>query len=395
METVIAKTDERAVRVAESIYHFCIALMPVLYLFRVPVLNISLGTILLIVFIPHSLVYVLSGLTKVRRFAMIPFLVFYVYLIARTKGNLNNFLLCVATVINLWGIYCGSIKTERIRKIIECAALIFAALVFFQTLCYYALGMKLKMLPKALILDIFQESYVFRNDPGMYRPSAIFLEPSHFAQYCCFALISVLFPVEGKANLKKAAIIAAGCVLTTSGMGMAVTAGIIVWYVLFTKQYPEKKLLTIIGGFAAAVMAFVVLMQIPFFKTAVQRVFSTVDGYNAIQGRTRHISDAIGTMSGKTLLFGYGGNAEYPYYLAGLPDTIFKYGIIGTVLELMCFAWLMLEKGQNYVLCTSISFLALFCVAHLTSFYIQVFYFGLIIADVVTGNDTKRIRIVL
>lgn len=375
-------------------YHICIALLPVLCLINVPGINISLGTVLLILFIPHALVAVFCCLNNGKpHISSFFFVVFYLYMIFRADGSVARIVLCIAAYINLLGVCCGSIKTERIRKIIETFAIINSVLIIIQILSYYGFHYRIQYISQTLIHREFKDSYVFRDLKGLYRPSALFLEPSHYAQYCCFALISVLFPNNQKVDLKKAAIIGMGCILTTSGMGIALTFGIFVWYIIFSRASKDVKLFNILKWVPAIAIVIVVLLQIPFFQTAVQRVFSSVEGYNAIRGRTGQWSRAIGSMKGRILWFGYGNSASYPYYLAGLADTIYKYGIVGVILQFLCFLYLMIKKVDNYVWCCCIVFILLFCFAHLTSFYVQVFYFGIVVADAIRSNKRVHFRV--
>lgn len=394
-EKIALITKERKLNAIDKVYHFCIGLLPVLYLFNVPVLNISLGTILIILFIPHSLYYVLMGKQHIKRtVSIVPFLFFYVYLLLRYKGNITGTLLCVASFVNLWGIANGSIQAKEIRKVIETFALVNLALIVLQVLAYYGMHIRIVYVPKQLLHSEFQESFLFEQSGGLYRPTALFLEPSHYSQYCCFALISTLFPEKGKKpNIKRAALIGLGCALSTSGMGIALTVAIFVWYAILNQTSKGTKLFSILKWTPMVLIVAVIFLQIPIFQTALQRVFSDVDGYNAIEGRTHNWGQAIGTMSGKDLWFGYGYNAKFPYYLAGLPDTIYKFGLLSVIFEFLCFAFLMVKKIDNYVWCCSIAFMVLFCVAHLTSFYIQIFYYGLIIVDIMKPSSEYKLKV--
>ena len=366
----------------DGCYHLCIALLPVLCLLNIPFVDISLGTVMLLLFVPYLLIRIFIESTSSRpRVSYFFFFLFYFYMILRADGSATHIVMCVAAFIHLLGIACGTIETKKLRKYIEIYALINTGLIILQVLLYYILHYKLQILPQALFHSDFRDSYVFRNEAGLYRPSALFLEPSHFSQYCCFALISVLFPRDSSVNLKKAAFIALGCVLSTSGMGIFMTFAILCWYFLFNRAKKGTKLFKIMIWSPLILIGLLILLQIPFVQTAIQRVFSNVDGYNAVRGRTGQWGSAIAPMSGVTLWFGYGSSAKYPYYLTGLADTIYEFGITGALLELACFLYLMLRRFDRYVWCCSLVFLALFCVAHLTSFYSQVFYLGLVTAE--------------
>lgn len=395
MRRKIDKNDlySRSLSLATVLFQYCVALMPVLYLLNVPVLNVSLGTILLLVFLPYSGYHIVRQIKKVGRkpknlVGLILFALFYLYLCLRSDGSLQTIVLALSTLVHLCGMFCGSVQLEKVRRILVTYAMISVGLVVIQMVAYYLLNWRIQYLPQVFVHEQFRESYIFREEGGLFRPSALFLEPSHFAQYCCFAMIALLFPPEGKVDLERAAVIAVGCILTTSGMGIALTCGIAAWYFIVEylvsgkiKTYRPKQILLAVLIFAVG--AFLVCL-IPFVRTALQRVFSTVDGYNAIAGRLGlwKLQDAIGTMEFVPLLFGYGNSAEYGYYLTGLADTIYKQGLVGLVLELACFGWLMFRKRSHYVWGVCLSFILLFVMAHLTSFFVQLFYFGLVIAEV-------------
>ncbi len=366
-----------------SLYHWCIGLLPVLCLCNTPFLDISLGTVLLILFAPYVLIRMLPGfkLNK-NKVSLFPFLLLYAYIVYRTDGNTARVVLCIMAVIHIFGAIHGVINIEKIRWILEWFAILNTILVIVQVLSYYGLHMRIQYIPQGIIHRDFAESYVFLSSSGLYRPSALFLEPAHYSQYCCFALISALFPIKGKANLKRAAAIALGCVMTTSGMGIMVTFGICAWYIVFDKTSKGMKIISILKWIPVVAIAMIILLQVPFVQTALQRVFSSVDGYNAIQGRTGNWDNAIGTMQGRDLWLGYGDSAKYPYYLAGLADTIYKYGIIGVALELLCFLYLLTKRFKNFECCYFVVFILLYCVAHLTSVYVQVFNYSILIASI-------------
>ena len=374
-----------------TLYHWSIGLLPVLCLYNTPFLNISLGSVLLILFAPYVLIRTIPGFKLYKsRVSLIPFLLFYLYIVCRTDGNVANVILCIVAIININGAAHGVIKTKEIRRIVEWFAMVNTILIILQVLIYYGLHIRIQYIPQGIIHRDFTESFVFRSEYGygMYRPSALFLEPAHYSQYCCFALISVLFPAKGKANLKRAALVALGCVLTTSGMGIMITFGILAWYIILAKTSKGSKVINIVKWVPVIAILIVILLQIPFVQTAFQRVFSSVNGYNAIRGRTGNWNSAIGSMQGHDLWFGYGGSAKYPYYLAGLADTIYKYGIIGVALEFICFFYLLTRKFKNFECCYCVVFILLFCFAHLTSIYVQVFHFSILIANVIIYERT-------
>lgn len=387
---------ESKLNFSDKAYHFCIGLLPFLSLFNVPIINISLGTVLILLFIPHSLIYIYEGLRRGDKWkaSIVPFFLFYMYMTCRFIGNLSGALVCVGAFVNLWGMSYGSIRIKKIRSILETYALINLVLIIIQLLAYYIGHIRFSYLPGQLLYSEFTDSMTAVSMVGLFRPAALFLEPAHYSQYCCFALISCLFPSDNeKPNLKKAVLIGTGCVLSTSGMGIALTFCIFLWYIIVNQTSKGSKLLTIMKWVPVVAIVIVILFQIPFFQTAIQRVFSESDGYNAIEGRTGNWGQAMETMHGMDLWIGFGYDAKYPFYLSGIPDTIYKYGIVAVVLEFLCFFYMMIKKKSSYVWCGSIAFLSLLFVAHLTSFYLQVFYMGIILADVTVPKKYHIVEI--
>ena len=378
--------------VSKDLYHLCIGLLPVLYAIYVPVLNVGLGTIILLGFVPYAIMFIPNRNFHRSRINSLPFFLFYFYLLFRLDGNISRIILCAASFINLYGQINGAIETEKLRKVVEAFSILNVLLLVIQVISFYLLHFRIQYIPQNLIFEEYRNSYVFEVAEGLYRPSALFLEPSHFAQYCIFALISALFPARGPANVKKALLIGIGCILTTSGMGIALTAWVFFWYVIFDRQTVNVKMMKLVKWIPVVLIGVFILSRQEFFQTAIQRVFSNVDGYNAISGRTHNWEDAVGKMTGETLWIGYGDSQEYPWYLTGLADTIYKYGIIGAVLQGACFAYVMIKKMDNFVWCCCIVFIGLFFVAHLTNFMAQVFYFGMIISEAIVPDTIRTMR---
>ena len=121
----------------DDFYHLCIALLPVLYIINVPGINISLGTVILIGFIPHSLLYIFKGINRKNRIKAFFFLVFYIYLIFRSDGNTTRIILCCAAFVLLYGQMKGAINNAKIRSIIEAFALINVTLLVLQVASPY------------------------------------------------------------------------------------------------------------------------------------------------------------------------------------------------------------------------------------------------------------------
>ena len=374
---------------------FCIyiSLLPITLLYNFPALNIGIATVLLFVFVPHFLLHILVVKRGKAEFSVLLFFILYLYLSFRAEGNIRQVLVNIAVFLGLWAISKGALKEDTFREYLERFALINAILICIQTVSHYILKTNISFVAYSLLQSNYQETYLGVSSlDSLYRPCALFLEPAHFSQYCLFALISVLFTKKSKINIKRAILIMMGIVLTTSGMGILMSAFVIGWYVLLKRDNFSKHIKRILGWSVAAAVAFIVLLQIPFFQSALQRVFSSFEGYNAIQGRTGNWSEALSGMVGADRWFGYGGEHSYRWYLSGMPDTIYRFGIVGVAIQGLIFLYLVVKRTDNYVICCTVVFIALFCVAHLTGALTQMFYFAVIMTHV-TNKSHKRVSL--
>lgn len=360
----------------KTLYSIVIALLPVMMIYNVPVLEMGISTVLLGVFAP----YALHRFHAVKNGVHIwPFIILIVYMIIRSAGSFFDQFLMIIVLIHVFGAIQGRMDFRLMRKTMEIVAVVATACVIFQTVVYYLFGIRATLLIPQLMMQEHQ-SYFTSTFGKLYRPSAFFLEPSHYTQYCSLAMLSVLFPFGNKkANLKKAIWIALGSVLTTSGIGIVLCIGVLGWYVLFTKRKQGTKIKTILGWCIIAVIAFAVLMQFSFFAQAVQRIFGEVDGYNAIWGRTLYWDSYIGSLKGIQAFLGKGVLNIPEGYMTGLMTIIYSYGYLGVALTLVVFIYLFCKGKGNYSRCVCVIYCGLSCIADLTSFLSYVFWFGVVI----------------
>lgn len=386
MKIGIIKRKSRAAVSFETLrafYTYCLALLPILFVYNVPSVNVSLGTVFLFAFLPYSVIVILRNLKGINRGSVLILLLFYAYFIIRSKGSIRAMLLYFAACVQLVGIVEGAVDARKLRSAMETVAIISAVIVFAQVLSHYLLGKKLDF----VVLSALQRDYkAIYSEPalsgGLYRPTGPFLEPAMLSEYCVFALVSCLFSADGSYNKRKAAIIAAGIVLTTSGIGIVLTAGVIGWFLLLRRQSLDKRVKNVLKGLLLLAAVLLIMSRFAFFKAALARIFTNYDGYNAVRGRVWRWAQALKPMKGAVLLFGYGATADFPAYLTGIADTIYRCGVVGMLLEFLLLFDMMRKKRSQYVLLSCLIFILLLFFAKLTSVFYQVFYFGLILTEV-------------
>lgn len=206
---------------------------------------------------------------------------------------------------------------------------------------------------------------------GLFRPSAFFIEPAHYSQYCLIGLTVSLANNEELLN-KKAIIISIGIILTTSGLGIVTTFAIwMVKLVINGKGLTRSTIIYLCVGLLILILAFIALFAVSnSFRMAVARITTgSVDHKSALEGR-------LGTwillkdLNAEELLFGMGygniptyGVKRITYYMTGIIELLYCQGILGTSLFLLCYIQMMLKAFRRnaltalYILIVYIPFL--------------------------------------
>ena len=94
-------------------------------------------------------------------------------------------------------------------------------------------------------------------------------------------------------------------------------------------------------------------------------------------------------MTGNLLWLGYGATEDFGHYLTGIPDTIYRCGLIAIIIEFILLIYLAFTKDNTFVRLTSIVYIALLFVAKITSVPYQVFFIGLMLIE----RSSQRIRL--
>ena len=380
-------------------YHLMIALIPVLYIYNTPVLNMSLGTVLIILFLPYALWRIFKYYQHPRSrelniVSLVPLIMMFGYYTCRSLSSVNGTILMLAVFIHLWGIMRGSLDDRVIRRIMERFALLCLAVVLVQLFTNYILHYRFK----AVFLDLLQSQYKeiyysFVSSSSLYRPAAFFCEPSHFAEYSILPLISALFPQNNKPEPKIVLAITADIILSGSGIGIILLAGVFVWFALVNEEKISRRIASIIKWSFIFLIAILLLYRIPFIQKVIQRAFYTYEGYDAVSGRTGYWASAIEPMDGLDYLFGYGGSEVFPHFLSGVPETIYQFGIIGLLLQVMFLVSLLIGKASKYTWVSVFVFIGLMLSEHLSKTHLYLFYFGFICSNVVCLEDNVWFRI--
>lgn len=251
-------------------------------------------------------------------------------------------------------------------KYIEIIAMAMTFVVAFQQLFYFFTGSSITT-DRAFLLpfkDYFIDSVKYSVNGslmvinGLFRPSAFFLEPAHYSQFCLIGLATALAN-STKLFDKKAIIISIGIVLTTSGVGVVST--IVMWALRFTvdgKKFSDKTLARIAVGSLLLIVVFLGLIALSdSFKMAIMRLFVSSGGHrSAFEGRLGSRS-FLNELDPLELLIGMGykniptyGPNNVAYYMTGIIELIYCQGLFGTFIFLTMYVYMMLKSFKNKAL---------------------------------------------
>lgn len=262
----------------------------------------------------------------------------------------------------------GVIDLKYYSKIITRVAMIASVLLVIQYICYYVFGFHLQLVATQLLNNGAQQWVrlaqtgrisVTGSVMSLYRPSAFFLEPSHMTLFSFSALALIILSENFKReHLFSALLISLGCLLSTSGMGIALVLGI--WGIYFIKCISGKgtvkeRLKQLISKrnlvWLAVVLIAILLayLYIPFFQTSINRIFGIGGTKSAIKGRMATGIKSLATLSGLEVLFGKQnwGNV-HNWNMAGFFYTFYTQGFIGMFISFIFYVRSIFKTKDAY-----------------------------------------------
>lgn len=240
-----------------------------------------------------------------------------------------------------------------------------------QTVSFYFFGKHIVMIPVSFLLESAEQwiplattglTSVSGMPTDFYRPSSLFLEPSHFFLYAFPAVIIFLFS-KGRDRRKVvlAALISVGLLLSTSGMGLALVFGAWAFRFCFLGEDDELHFGTPFASWEAfgksalkIVILAAVLFAFPFVRDAAARII--VPGYtgtNAIEGRS-HSWALLRQISLSDCWFGFlssAGALEEQVSFNAFVLTLALHGIIALVLSYIFYirSAIVLKRPYRFI----------------------------------------------
>lgn len=363
-----------------------IALLPLIAFVNVPSLEIGLGMFLLIILFPWLFYVCLTRiqLNDVFKFSFL--LLFCLISVFCSRDNISNIIGFILVMVWVLGAYKNLINERLVFGIMSSVSVLASFIVVLQLISHYVLGFNLNpyipfLYKDATLTQYYTVIYASFDNVSLYRPSAFFLEPSHFSEYTIIVLLWHLLKNREKNRVIIAIIISIGILLTRSGMGIAMVTG--AWVVYYINGLDFKKMencinavLVVIGCIAVLYLCF----RLPFFQSAMNRVAATDGDYNAINGRLFWWNYYFSPLSFSQLLLGCGyGAVELDKYMTGFMKLLYCSGIIGVI-----FFYLMLfqhvERKDKFKNIAIVFYSVLIVFAGLVSVIHLVFYLTIILS---------------
>lgn len=346
---------------------------------------------------------------------MTPYILFRLWM----KNRVNWLIVAPMLLFSLWKILDnGTSISELGREGLVCLFLLAAAtevidfkvflrawiavaalgsiLILLQYVCYYALDFHLQLIPTRLFLSNSDQWIglaetgkisILGNPTKMYRPSSIFMEPSHMAMYCVPAqLMLLLSPGFNWKRGALAALITIGVVASTSGLGIVLCMGLWFLYfalycgegglnkpILFIKGFTIKERnfngvkikgkrygkfttptvsirpinIVLVGSLILAAVAMYLFVDV--FRDSINRILFSEDGYNAIAGRTDSGMLAVSKLTGSEWLLGKAvPGTEAGWYMPAFYEMIYKYGLLGFAVSYGFYVNSLLKLKRQY-----------------------------------------------
>lgn len=330
----------------KKIYTWLIVLYPILSIYSTGIPSLCVADAVLLLFFVVALV---KKRMKIEKFEMTKtFFIFLVYilftmLIQMMFGNVSIFsslryLLFLLSIICLKDLFDFDSGT----KLLGFITITVSIYVIVQYLCVHTIGITLPWrIPGLPIMD---NSFIAKEQSSYYlvyyRPTGIFCEPTHYAQYCLVYPCYLLFADESLLNKKKwisIIIITCGIICSGSAAGLLMIAGIFGFYYLKYVCKGQINVQLIILAIFIIVGAFYVLKS-PELSKIVKKLIAE-DGSNisvSVGYRFNSIVNLFNNRSILEIIIGSGRGSQAEYYTA-IFYVAYAHGVLGVLLFLNIF----------------------------------------------------------
>lgn len=338
-----------------KLYTIVIVILPAINVYRSPLPSIELGTFM-ILFCSVFFLCTKQGFSKAGTDNMWNYLLFTFFVCTVISSIILDYdstifrnvvfryLKIVVVVFTIFMIGRKQFDYRLAIKTLEIFSILCAIFIIFQYIAHYILGLNVMGVYSPLASAEGYADYDFNKMYKiLFRPSAFFFEPAHFASYEFVYLCYLLSHPNEKSRLFKLGIIITGILLSTSGTGFAILPILIIFSIFIQYKNGNFNLYSLQKiAFAILVLSIIFLL---FFNTSfgaasLQRMLNT-DGTlgTSATGRLQSGAYELFKQLPQTLQYiGCGfGNRPTSVYFPSLYAILYGDGYLG-----LCFFIFML-----------------------------------------------------
>ena len=233
---------------------------------------------------------------------------------------------------------CGVYKKFNLKTAIKIMSLIVyvtTAFIIVQRISY-SLGHEI-INPLDRFVRYGREETVSQGASGFYRPSSLFFEPAHLAQYVLFYICLRLFDENRtKQNIFDSICGSVAIVCSTSGQGILM---LVVLYIIFSFTYVNKNIFKTLGMLSLIILGSIFLYKFDFVAKAMNRIFTGDFESSAVSYRIGYGLDLFRSLPLALKVFGCGfGNVPVGVYFNGLEYVLNTLGVLGLLIVLLLLA---------------------------------------------------------
>lgn len=392
-------------RFLDKLCAFLLAISPILQHYKG--IFTEAGIFVMIILFPYIFLKLLAKLYRGKIafiFPIAPLFLYYTYRVINHGVSTMEIFQALAMLFYFSAASSGCINIKHFVRVATFIAVMTSVVLIVQYFCYYLLGFHLHLTPTNLLLEE-SARWVTRSQTGaggsFYRPSAIFLEPSHIFIYV-FPLITILLlaPNMNPWRLKMAALITLGLILSTSGMGIAFSIGIwILYFALYKNEENIAKIKTLLSPKNIALIIFILVFltilyfAVDFFRLSIDRIFAPTTGRSAIQGRTSRAIALVNSLKGDEYWFGASVSLEsIEYHVPGFHGTFYRHGLVGVIISYIFYVTSLFKLKAQYFWMSFVIIILSFFTANTHGAFYMLYYVIILMDGYNLEKNKKRMR---
>lgn len=381
----------------KKLFTLLVVIYPILSVYATPISKLSVADLLMSILFPFFLFNFFKVKNKITStFILVGSFIYYILITLFLQIAIDTDVGILSTLRYALYLFCLILSFRYFDsklgiKLLQVITLSMSVYVIFQFTTYIVFSITLPWsIPGFEVID---ENFVLLKQSEYYltyyRPTGVFLEPTHFAQYCVVYLIYMLFHnIRNKINLLKALVVTSAIVASGSSLGLIFI--VFIWTIWFIRRQMHRFSPLILVCTALLLIIIVEsLSNIDYFQNYITRLI-TDNGINGAAVGYRF--NSVSVFFDKEIpiinwLIGFGRSSEDVYY-TGIFYFLNANGIIGLLLFILICINAAL-RGNDFGKWLAITVLMLSIGSEFVCNFGILYYFAFIYSDLKT-NITKE-----